>query len=41
MPNVLQKIEHLAEYVTFSNFRDQFLNLSSIDSSRNVALYFL
>ena len=41
MSNVLEKIEHLAEYVTFSHFCDQFLNLSSIDSSRNVTLYFL
>ena len=42
MSNVLQKIKHLAEYVSFSTFCHQYLNLSpSNHQSTNVTLYFL
>ena len=42
MSNVLQKIEHLAEYTSFSTFRNQILNLSSSNYwLTNVTLYFL
>ena len=41
MPNVLQQIEHLAEYVSFSTFCNQLSNLSiSNQWSTNITLYF-